>query len=507
MKTGAAVNRKSDDFTSAFAFLPQDCLIRDAVAIEKRYQHNVTALTRAIPLVLRPNNAEQIPAIIAEANERHIALYPISTGKNWGMGSKLPVTDGCVVLDLSRLNRIIEVNEALRYAVLEPGVTQSQLANYLAELHPTLSFNLTGNVGETSIVGNTLERGDGSHARIDDMIAVRGILGDGTPFEVGGHFGAKGADTSHVMRYVAGPDLVGLFSQSNFGVVTQMVFRLQPRAQKRYLFWGVAENANLPKLFDRLQWLYTQRLIINPAMVNIGYENRFQQARSTLGDKSADLRFTGQLWNFYIVVDGSIKLSQAIITELHEQLDPCCLDTGHCANDDDTSKLPAHLQPLAQPLKGYPDSSSLRMIYALTKTEPPADPKEMDADQLPFGMKSIVAIVPPVGEHVRKAADIIAGVREEFKVNTKDSFFGDGRFLVTMHFVRTDANQVTAAEQAQVAIWDRLTAAGYMPYRVPVDGMERLVASRPDFFAHVKKLKEALDPNGIIAPGRYAPQP
>jgi 4-cresol dehydrogenase (hydroxylating) len=131
----------------------------------------------------------------------------------------------------------------------------------------------------------------------------------------------------------------------------------------------------------------------------------------------------------------------------------------------------------------------------------------MDADQLPFGMKSIVAIVPPVGEHVRKAADIIAGVREEFKVNTKDSFFGDGRFLVTMHFVRTDANQVTAAEQAQVAIWDRLTAAGYMPYRVPVDGMERLVASRPDFFAHVKKLKEALDPNGIIAPGRYAPQP
>jgi 4-cresol dehydrogenase (hydroxylating) len=505
MKTKAAADPKSDD--EAFAFLPADCVIRDAEAIEKRYLRNVTGLKRAVPLALCPNSTAQIPAIIAEANKLRIALYPFSTGKNWGMGSKLPVTDGCVILDLSRLNRIVEVNAALRYAVLEPGVTQSQLATYLAKNHSSFSFNLTGNIGETSILGNTLDRGDGSHARIDDLIAVKGILGDGTPFEVGGHSGMSGEDTSHVMRYAAGPDLVGLFSQSNFGIITQIVFRLMPRADKRNVFWGIVENAKLPELFDRLQIVYAQRIITSPASVNIGYANRFEQARSTLGDKTADMRFTGQLWNFYIIFDGSIKLSKTIFEELHAHLDSCCTETGDYESTGDPDTMPPQHKPLIEPLKGNPDNLTIAGIYKLTNTPLPEDAKDMDADQLPIGMKSIVAVVPPVGEHVRKAADIIAGVRDQFKVNTKDSFFGDGRFLITVHYLRADPAQADAAEQAQMAIWNRLRAAGYMPYRVPVDRMEQLVASRPDFFSLVGKIKEALDPQGIISPGRYAPTP
>ena len=498
----ASTSRNKASIKAAFTSFPAGSVIRDSSEIERCYQRNVTALTRAIPMVLRPGNTEEIPAIIAEANKHDIPLYPISTGKNWGMGSKLPVIDGGVVLDLSRLNRILEVNEAQRYAVLEPGVTQSQLAIYLADNHPTLSFNLTGNVGETSIVGNTLERGDGSHARIDDLISLRGILGNGNPFEVGGHFGMGGADTSHVMRYAAGPDMVGLFSQSNFGIITQMVFRLQPRAQKRNLFWGITENARLPELFERLQNLYAQRFI-NPASVNVGYANRFVQARSTLGDKTADMRFTGQLWNFYIIFDGSAKLSKAIFEELHEYLDPCCSESGDYEAGGDCSKLPEHLKPIVQPLIGNPDNATIRLIYELTRTPLPDNPKAMDADQLPFGMKSIVAIVPPIGKHVRKAADIIAEVREQFQVNIKDSFFGDGRFLVTVHFLTTDPSQVNAAQKAHMAIWDRLIEAGYMPYRVAIDQMGLLVKSRPEFFGLVKQLKAVFDPNNIIAPGRY----
>jgi len=490
--------------TAAFASLPRDSVIRDAAEIERRYQRNVTALSRRIPVVLRPGNADEIPLIIAEANERRIPLYPISTGKNWGMGSKLPVVDGGVVLDLSRLNRILEVNEALRYAVLEPGVTQGQLARYLAEHHPALSFNLTGTFGETSIVGNTLERGDGSHARIDDLIGLRGILGNGTPFEVGGHFGMDGADTSHVMRYAAGPDLVGLFSQSNFGVVTQMIFKLMPRAQKRNLFWGAVENAKLSELFDRLQKLFAER-IANPAMVNVGYANRFEQARSTLGDKTADMRFTGELWNFHIIFDGSVKLSEVILQELHAHLDSCCLETGHYENGSDPENLPPYLKPIARPLSGHPDHESIKLVYKLTGAEPPADPMELDIDQTAFGMKSLVAVVPPVGEHVRKAADIIAGVRERFTLNIKPSFFGDGRFLNTIHFLTTDTDQVKRAEQADTAIWNEMAKAGYMPYRVAIDHMERLVKSRPGFFALVSQLKKAFDPNNVIAPGRYCP--
>jgi 4-cresol dehydrogenase (hydroxylating) flavoprotein subunit len=497
-------SRRKPSLVTAFAMLPEGSVIRDASEIGRRYQRNVTALSRSIPMVLRPENAQQVAAIVEEANVRGIALYPISTGKNWGLGSKLPVTDGTVLLDLSRLNRIVEINEPLRYAVLEPGVTQGQLAHYLAEHHPSLTFNLTGTFGETSIVGNTLERGDGMYARIDDLIALHGILGNGEPFSVGGHGGSSGADTSHVMRYAAGPDLVGLFTQSNFGVITQMVFRLLPWAERRHLFWGVAEDARLAELFDRLQHLFTQR-IVQPGRVNVGYANRFEQARSTLGDKTADMRYTGELWNYHIIVDGSIKLTNVILEELRDQLAPCCVETGHFEMGGDPASLPPFLKPGVRPFSGFPDHDNIRLVYKLTGVEPPADPLDLDVDQTPFGMKSYVAIVPPLGEHIRKAAELIAAVRKRFKLNIKPSFFGDGRTLVTIHFVATDVQQVNAAEQADTAIWESMTQAGYMPYRVAIDRMEQLVNTRPEVFALAAHIKTVFDPKNVISPGRYCP--
>lgn len=489
---------------AAFRFLPDECVVRDPADIERRYVRNVTALRRDIPLVLRPRSIDDVKEIVAEANARQIALYPISTGKNWGLGSKLPVTDGGVVVDLSGLNRIVEINESLRYAVIEPGVTQGQLANYLAELHPSLTFNLTGAFGETSILGNTLERGDGGYARIDDLIALRGILGSGKPFAAGGHFGATGIDASHVTRYAAGPDLVGLFSQSNFGIVTQMVFRLLPRAEKRNLFWGIAEDAKLCELFDRLQRLFAQR-VVNPAMVNVGYANRFEQARSTLGDNTAEKRLTGDWWGFYLTFDGSKMLSQVIREELQDHLSPCCLQTGSYEDGGDASTLPPHLKPIVRPLSGHPDYDSIRLVYKLTGVTAPDNPMELDVDQTAFGMKSFVGIVPPLGQHARRAADIVAAIRKEFGLNIKPSFFGDGRFLNTIHFLTTDPKQVTAAEDAEAVIWDAMIAEGYMPYRASIDQMERLMKVRPEFFELIAQLKSVFDPNQIIAPGRYCP--
>jgi 4-cresol dehydrogenase (hydroxylating) len=65
---------------------------------------------------------------VAIANKFHVPIYVVSTGKNWGVGSKLPVKNGCALLILSEMKNIIEVNEKLRYAIIEPGVTQN---NYL----------------------------------------------------------------------------------------------------------------------------------------------------------------------------------------------------------------------------------------------------------------------------------------------------------------------------------------------------------------------------------------
>jgi len=107
--------------------------------------------------VLYPSTTVEIQAIVTIARQAGVSLYPISRGKNWGYGDACAVTHGQVVLDLSGMNRIREVNQDLAYAVIEPGVTQKQLFDHLQEQGIPLWFDCTGSGPEASIVGNTLE--------------------------------------------------------------------------------------------------------------------------------------------------------------------------------------------------------------------------------------------------------------------------------------------------------------------------------------------------------------
>ena len=113
----------------------RDCLGDQAVIAaadaQQLYGACTTGVERTIPAALRPRSADEIVAIVDIARRNGVPLYPISTGHNWGYGSANPVIDGCVVLDLSRLDRIIEMDAASGLVTLEPGVTQKHLADYL----------------------------------------------------------------------------------------------------------------------------------------------------------------------------------------------------------------------------------------------------------------------------------------------------------------------------------------------------------------------------------------
>src|SRR5579872_2052861 len=87
--------------------------------------------TQFVPAILRPANTGQIQECLRIANRFRIPLYPISSGKNWGYGSSVPVTTSNVVLDLGRMNQIVDFSEELAYVTVEPGVTQGQLHGFL----------------------------------------------------------------------------------------------------------------------------------------------------------------------------------------------------------------------------------------------------------------------------------------------------------------------------------------------------------------------------------------
>lgn len=96
-------------------------------------EHTLPAGARAPGAVLFPDSTADVQAIVAAANRHGVPLYPISTGNNIGLGSRAPVASGQVVVDLGfRMNRILEVNEEICYAVLEPGVSFQTLHDELA---------------------------------------------------------------------------------------------------------------------------------------------------------------------------------------------------------------------------------------------------------------------------------------------------------------------------------------------------------------------------------------
>ena len=138
-----------------------------------------------------------------------------------------------MVVDLSRMNRILECNAELGYVVVEPGVSQQQLYDHVRQAAPGYWVDCTGAGPDASIVGNAVERGFGhtpygDHVRTSCGMEV--VLANGEVLRTGfGHY--AGARTAQVYPYGVGPVLDGLFTQSNFGIVTRLGVWLYPKPE------------------------------------------------------------------------------------------------------------------------------------------------------------------------------------------------------------------------------------------------------------------------------------
>src|SRR5450755_4682355 len=82
---------------------------------------------------LAPASAEEVQQIARIANRYKIPLWTISTGKNLGYGGSAPLLSGSVILDLKRMNRVLEVNDKNHYALVEPGVSYFDLYRHIQD--------------------------------------------------------------------------------------------------------------------------------------------------------------------------------------------------------------------------------------------------------------------------------------------------------------------------------------------------------------------------------------
>ncbi len=189
---------------------------------------------RLISAAVAPQSVEEVQAVVRAANQYGIPLYPISTGKNLGYGGAAPNLSGSVVLDLKRMNRIIEVDERRHFAIVEPGVSYFDLHHHIRERNLRVWIDCP-DPGWGSVVGNALDHGVGytwgayrdhfwSHCGLEVVLPNGELMRTG--------MGAMpAAKTFADFRYGFGPYVDGLFSQAGFGVVTKMGVHLMPQPE------------------------------------------------------------------------------------------------------------------------------------------------------------------------------------------------------------------------------------------------------------------------------------
>ena len=180
---------------------------------------------------IAPTSVEEVQAALKIANQYKVPLWPISRGKNLGYGGSAPHLAGSVVMDLSRMKKI-EVDEANGTVIVEPGVSFYDLYDYIQANNLPYWISTPGN-SWGSVMGNALDRGlgytpYGEHTK--RICGLEVVLPNSEVVRTGmGAF--PGSDAWTLYPYGYGPAWDQMFCQSNFGVVTKMGLWLMPEPE------------------------------------------------------------------------------------------------------------------------------------------------------------------------------------------------------------------------------------------------------------------------------------
>ncbi|MCB9833409.1 MAG: FAD-binding protein [Planctomycetes bacterium] len=186
------------------------------------YQSDALTQFATIPLaVLLPLDTETTAAAMRLLHEAGLPVTPRGAGTGLS-GGAMP-SPGAVVVDTSRMKRVLELNVEDRYAVIEPGLVNLRLSEqvqdcglfYAPDPSSQMVCTLGGNIAENSGGPHTLKYG----ATTGHVLGLTVVLEDGEVVELGGIHGRG-----------PGLDLVGAFtgSEGTLGVVTRAIVRLSP---------------------------------------------------------------------------------------------------------------------------------------------------------------------------------------------------------------------------------------------------------------------------------------
>lgn len=441
---------------------------------------------------LKPRTLQEVAQVLEEAGRHGSMVYPVSRGCNWGYGSHLPARDGGIILDLSALDKISEMNRDTLSVRIEPGVTQEALAKFLREQAPDLVLNVTGAGPQTSVLGNALDRGIGYLGEKDrDVFGLEVMLADGSLHQ------PEPLNFNTARARPTGPDLDSLFFQSNFGVVLAARLRLRIRQEAEV---AVVIEGSLAGVMNTLKKGYDQALLVLPTHIAEPGRSRrigFGLLRSVLGREPTD----GEVARIFpekdshtalAAIHGRHRVVAAALRELQDQADPG-VQIRHVTAG---KLLTAHkwlstlgIRRAALRLK------AIRPLLAFTWGEPSEaglssldGPQGLNPDHAAEGAIYGNAVGPVSLEVAQKIRSIVRAGWTESAFTWQILSSGCLIAIYTLHFREREGGE---AHFASAKIIHDLRAAGFPQYRLDVN---TALAGRDPL---QDRIKAALDPRSF----------
>ncbi|MFY7803253.1 MAG: FAD-binding oxidoreductase [Limnoraphis robusta] len=483
--------------------------------------------SQRVCFMVQPGSAKEVQECLKAAQQFEVPIYPISRGYNWGYGSKVPDESWSVVMDLSRLNQI-KVDGKNATVTVGPGVSQQQLFEYLRSNYPHLLFSLTGSSPHSSVIGNALDAGyaNGLNSiRWNHVISLEAILPSGE-FLKTGFDGLSNASTAGLSHWGVGPDLKGLFRQSNLGIVTEMTIELRLLPEYLQMFYfSIDEEEQLDELIDQLQNLKQSGLIESNWILLHGYrilaevsQFPWQKAneKQTL-DRDLMLKLLREqeipVWSgiyngVFAVYSPTLRHAEAVKADIHEvlsqkvsRLQSFTVDKAQIQNlrFQHTLEVPevTHrvLKGRLLTFAGIPVQGSVPMSYWRKKSP---IPQVMDLDQDQCGFLWMAITAPSSGTDALNLVPVIEQFFTDYGfepmivldgVNSREMYV-----MTSLVYDREVVGQDQKARQCFDRLATELRTMGYYQYRLPkpFSSVESLGKRKDDQTSILTKLQSCL---------------
>jgi 4-cresol dehydrogenase (hydroxylating) len=430
--------------------------------------------------VVTPRSTADVQAAVRIANEHRVPLWTFGQGRNNAYGGPAPRLRGSVIVNLRRLDRVLEVSDELAYAVVEPGVRFFDLHDHLRagghRLWPSIP-----DLGWGSVIGNTLEYGRGYTPYGDHPQSACGlevVLPDGELFRTG----MGGMTTSkvwHAYNYPFGPNHAGLFFQSNLGIVTKMGVWLMPEPEVCLSCWvSSGDDASLVPTVEAMRGLMLEGIVRSTPSFAFGL--------TIAGDRQNRWRGRFALYGRPEVVEPQYEVARAALERAGAEV------TRRAFRGDDRLAATEHDDKVHTGVPGM---------------------ELMDLFQEPHGVYTghldLSPIVPLVGSEIAESVRLLRSLYAERGLPYLGGvilFPRSALHITTIIFDTRNEEETRRAYGAYAELVPELTRAGYPLYRTNIQHMD-LAADQFDFGDHAQRrlserLKDLLDPNGILSPGK-----